>query len=78
MKYKVIRYFTDLQDNDYAYKAGDMFPRDGIKVSAKRIEELSTPNNRRGEPMIVEVKAEAKEEKPAAKKSSGRKKSNAK
>ena len=76
--YKAIKGFRDLQDNNYLYQAGDMFPRDGIKVSAKRIEELSTSSNRRGEPMIVEIKAEAKEEKPAAKKSSGRKKSNAK
>ena len=76
--YKAIKGFRDLQDNSYLYQAGDTFPRDGIKVSAKRIEELSTSNNRRGEPMIVEVEAEAKEEKPAAKKSSGRKKSNAK
>ena len=28
--YKVIKYFTDLQDNEHPYNAGDTFPRDGL------------------------------------------------
>lgn len=80
--YKAIKGFRDLQDDNHLYQAGDVFPRDGMKISAKRIKELSTSDNRRGEPMIVEVEdvvtEEVKEEKPAAKKSGGRKKSNAK
>ena len=35
--YKVIKYFTDLQDNEHPYNAGDTFPRDGLTVSRERI-----------------------------------------
>lgn len=67
--YKVLAYFTDLQDNNHPYKAGDQFPRKGLEVSEKRIEELSTGTNRRGVPLIKLVeeapaKAEVEEKKP--------------
>ena len=63
MTYKVIKYFTDLQDNDYAYNAGDTFPRKGKKVSDERIAELSSANNKRGIPLIEAVKdREAKDD----------------
>lgn len=55
MTYKVIKYFKDAQDNLYAYKAGDTFPRAGAKVSDERIEELSTDKNKRGFPLIEAV-----------------------
>ena len=55
-KYKVIKYFTDLQDNEYAYKTGDTFPRDGVEVSEARIKELSSDKNKRKMPLIEEVK----------------------
>ena len=42
MTYKVIEYFTDLQDNDHEYNVGDLFPRDGKEVSEERLTELST------------------------------------
>lgn len=58
--YKAVRYFTDLQDNNYPYKAGDTFPRKGLDVTAERLEELSTSKNRRGIPVIEEVKEETK------------------
>ena len=51
-KFKVITYFTDLQDNGYAYHEGDFFPRDGVTVSNQRIKELSTTSNCRGIPLI--------------------------
>ena len=35
--YKVIKYFTDLQDKEHPYHPGDTFPRDGIQVSAERL-----------------------------------------
>lgn len=54
--FKVIRYFTDLQDNGYAYNAGDAFPRDGMAVSADRITELSSSANKQGVPLIEEVR----------------------
>ena len=66
MSYKVIHYFTDLQDFNHPYHVGDTFPREGMKVSEKRLEELSTSKNKQKKPLIklvepVEVK-EIKEE----------------
>lgn len=55
MKYKATVYFTDLKDNNYAYNAGDIFPRRGYRVSKKRIAELAGCDNRRGYPVIEEV-----------------------
>ena len=53
--YKVIKYFTDLQDNNYAYYVGDTFPRNGVKAGAERIAELSSDKNLQGVPLIEEV-----------------------
>ena len=53
--YKVIKYFTDLQDNNYAYYVGDTFPRNGVEVVAERIAELSSDKNLQGVPLIEEV-----------------------
>ena len=53
--YKVIKYFTDLQDNNYAYYVGDTFPRNGVEVGAERIAELASDKNRQGVPLIEEV-----------------------
>lgn len=53
--YKVLKYFTDLQDNKHAYKAGDTFPREGVTVSKARIAELSSKKNRQREPLIMLV-----------------------
>ena len=50
--YKVIKAFTDLHVNDYPYRVGDMFPRLGIKVSEKRLKELSGSDNKQGTPLI--------------------------
>lgn len=55
--YRVIRFFTDMQDNDYPYNEGDTFPRDGLTVSKSRIAELSGPNNRQKEPLIQKEKS---------------------
>ena len=54
--YRVIKYFTDLQDNDFAYNVGDIFPREGKEVTPDRIKELSGAENRRGIPLIEEVR----------------------
>lgn len=74
-KYKVISYFTDLQDNDYPYNVGDEYPRSGLTVTAERIAELSGKSNLRGIPLIEEVQAEAEKAEPAedAPKKRGRK-----
>lgn len=54
--YKVIRYFTDLQDNDYPYNEGNIFPRDGMTVTKERIDELSSANNKQLRPLIQKEK----------------------
>lgn len=58
--YKVIESFTDLHDMEHEYHAGDTFPRDGINVSAERIKELSSSENKRKMPLIVEIVEEKK------------------
>ena len=55
MAYKVIEYFEDLQDNSRPYNVGDVFPVDGNTVSAERIAELASTQNRRRIPLIEEV-----------------------
>lgn len=53
--YRVIKYFTDLQDNNHEYNVGDIYPHNKKKVPASRIKELSTDKNRRGIPLIEKV-----------------------
>ena len=60
MSYKVIHYFTDLQDFNHPYKAGDLFPRLGLKVSEDRLKELASNKNKQGKPLIEKVE-ESKE-----------------
>lgn len=71
MGYKVTKYFTDLQDNNHPYEAGDTFPRGGLKVSPERIAGLLGNENGQGEPVIAEaeetVKTEAAPKKAAQK-----------
>ena len=55
MGYRVIEYFTDLQDNNYAYNVGDTFPHVGMEVSPSRIAELAGSNNKRKMPLIERV-----------------------
>lgn len=73
MDYKVIHFFTDLQDFNHAYRVGDVFPRQGMKVSEERIAELLGNKNKQGKPLIAlekeTVKASEKEEKKTYKKS---------
>lgn len=55
--YEVIRDFTDLQDNEYLYTVGDIFPRDGLEVSEERIKELSSSQNLQKRPLIKKVES---------------------
>lgn len=55
MSYKVIHYFTDLQDFNHPYKVGDTFPRLGLKVSNERLEELASSKNKQGKPLVEKV-----------------------
>lgn len=57
MFYRVIKSFTDLQDNNHVYFEGDVFPRDGSEVDNARYLELSTTANKRGE-VLIEVVGE--------------------
>lgn len=63
--YKVIKLFTDLTDEGYEYKVGDTYPREGVKPTKQRIEELSGSDNKQGVPLIEKV--EEPEEKPKKK-----------
>ena len=60
MSYKVIKAFTDLQDDLYSYKEGDTYPRKGLEVTPERFAELASNENKQGTPLIVEVKTKAK------------------
>ena len=60
MVYKVIEYFEDLQDNGRPYNVGDVFPVDGNTVTAERIAELASTQNRRRIPLIEEIKENPK------------------
>ena len=59
--YRVIKYFTDLQDNDHEYNVGYIYPHNKKKVSASRIKELSTDKNRQGVPLIEKVEEPTEE-----------------
>lgn len=59
--YRVIKYFTDLQDNNHEYNVGDIYPHNKKKVSASRIKELSTDKNRQGVPLIEKVEEPTEE-----------------
>ena len=70
--YKVIKFFTDLQDDNRPYNVGDVFPHKncGYPVTEKRIAELASRNNLQKAPLIRYVEDPVKEEapkKPAAK-----------
>ena len=58
--YKVINFFTDLQDNNHAYNVGDTFPRKGLEVTPERIAELAGGKNKQGKPLIAKVEKPVK------------------
>lgn len=66
--YKVIKYFTDLQDNNYPYEVGDAYPRKGLSVSAERIKELRGANNKQGTALIKKIENVEKSKKSSKKK----------
>jgi hypothetical protein len=53
--YKVIKMFTDLQDNNYKYEIGDEYPRLGMKPSLARITELLGNENKQRTALIKEI-----------------------
>ena len=60
--YKVIKDFTDLQDGNVVYLAGDKYPREGAEPSKERIAELSSDKNKIGVPLIEKVEQKKKKE----------------
>lgn len=65
--YKVVKAFADLQDDNFAYKEGDIYPRKGFDVLPSRIKELATTANRRGIALIKEIGDEPKAKKSTKK-----------
>lgn len=63
MMYIVIKLFTDLQDNNYKYDVGDVYPREGFEVLPSRIKELAGKKNLQGVPVIEKVDDDADEKK---------------
>lgn len=57
----VYKAFKDLEDNNYLYKKGDIYPREGLTPTKKRINELSSKKNKIGEVLIEAVKNEKKD-----------------
>lgn len=54
-RYTVISAFVDLSDSKHVYREGDDYTYDGHAVPAKRLEELSTSNNKLGKPLIAKL-----------------------
>ncbi len=58
-KYEVVyKAFKDLEDSNHIYKKGDIYPREGLKPTAKRIKELSTKANKIGKILIKKIENE--------------------
>lgn len=74
--YRVIKFFTDLQDDNHPYYVGDEFPRKDKEVDEERITELASNKNRQGCPLIQlveEKEAVPKKPKKAATKKAAEK-----
>ena len=53
----IVKYdFVDLQDDNYAYKAGETYPREGYTPNEARINELITEANAQGRELIMMTK----------------------
>lgn len=51
--YRVVHKFWDMEDKTkHEYRVGDEFPFDGRKITKKRIEELSSKENKIGQVLI--------------------------
>ena len=61
--FRVIKHFTDMQDNNFAYNVGDEYPRKGVSVLPSRIKELAGSKNRQGCPLIEEIPEKVEEPK---------------
>lgn len=61
-KYKVINSFKDLEDNGHIYiKDKDIYPREGLEPTKKRIKELASTKNKIGKILIEKTEENAEE-----------------
>ena len=65
-KYEVIENFKDSKDGEHVYlknvKGRNIYPRQGLKPSKERIEELSSDKNKIGKPSIRKIEEKVKTE----------------
>lgn len=55
-RYKVIHSFKDLEDNNYIYiENKDIYPREGLEPTKKRIKELLSNKNKIGKILIEKL-----------------------
>lgn len=55
-KYKVVHSFKDLEDNNHIYiENKDVYPRDGLEPTKKRIKELTSNKNKIGKILIEKL-----------------------
>ncbi len=55
-KYKVINSFRDLEDDEHVYIANkDIYPREGLEPTKKRIKELTSNKNKIGKILIKKI-----------------------
>lgn len=54
-KYEVINNFKDLEDNNHLYLKGNIYPREGLEPTNKRIKELATEKNKIGKKIIQKI-----------------------
>lgn len=55
-KYLVVyKAFKDSEDNNYIYKKGDIYPREGLEPTKKRIKELASGKNKIGKILIQKI-----------------------
>lgn len=59
-KYTVIynKGFKDLEDNNHLYRKGDIYPREGLEPTKKRIKELTSEKNKIGKILIQKIEVE--------------------
>lgn len=58
-KYRVINSFKDLEDNNHIYiKNKDIYPREGLEPTKKRIKELTSTKNKIGKVLIEKIEDE--------------------
>ena len=53
--YRALCDFVDLEDNRFAYRKGDVFPRLGVNPGKERLASLQNGSNKAGKPLIEEI-----------------------